>query len=253
MTRPLAVIADVHGNRWALAAVLADIARRGIADVVNLGDCVYGPLDPAGTADILAGLDIPTVRGNEDRIVTEPDRGGTPSATLAFVRGALTPAHLRWLESLPPTRVIGDTLLCHGTPERDDRYLLHEIRGGRLVLREPERISRLLGGVESVVVLCGHDHTPGATRLRGGTLVVNPGSVGLQAYTDDVPGAHAVENETPDACYCILGSDRRVEHVRVPYDVEPAVRAARENGRPDWARWLETGSAGEAKTEGVER
>jgi predicted phosphodiesterase len=42
-----AVIADVHGNRWALEAVLDDIARRGIRDIVNAGDHLSGPLDPA--------------------------------------------------------------------------------------------------------------------------------------------------------------------------------------------------------------
>ncbi|MEL6296837.1 MAG: metallophosphoesterase family protein, partial [Pseudomonadota bacterium] len=60
----LAVISDVHGNSAALDAVLADIARRGITDVVNLGDTVAGPLDPAGTADRLMAVNMPTVAGN---------------------------------------------------------------------------------------------------------------------------------------------------------------------------------------------
>ena len=34
----LAAISDIHGNSAALDAVLADIARRGIGRVVNLGD-----------------------------------------------------------------------------------------------------------------------------------------------------------------------------------------------------------------------
>jgi predicted phosphodiesterase len=34
----LAAIADVHGNRFALEAVLADIAANSIREVVNLGD-----------------------------------------------------------------------------------------------------------------------------------------------------------------------------------------------------------------------
>ena len=32
-----AAIADVHGNALALKAVLADIAARGITDILNLG------------------------------------------------------------------------------------------------------------------------------------------------------------------------------------------------------------------------
>ena len=74
-TSPIAVLADIHGNRWALEAVLEDIRRRGIREMVNLGDCLYGPLDPAGTARLLLELDMPAVRGNEDRILLdEPER-----------------------------------------------------------------------------------------------------------------------------------------------------------------------------------
>ena len=36
----LVLIADVHGNRWALEAVLEDIERRGLGTVVNLGDSI---------------------------------------------------------------------------------------------------------------------------------------------------------------------------------------------------------------------
>src|SRR4029077_18068566 len=46
----LAIIADIHGNVAALEAVLADIKALGVADIVNLGDCVSGPLWPRETS-----------------------------------------------------------------------------------------------------------------------------------------------------------------------------------------------------------
>ncbi len=52
----LAVISDIHGNRLALEAVLADIREQSPDQTVNLGDHVSGPLEPAQTADILMGL-----------------------------------------------------------------------------------------------------------------------------------------------------------------------------------------------------
>src|SRR5262245_21474129 len=64
-----AVIADVHANTWALEAALEDIRRRGIARIVNLGDCVYGSLDPAGTAERLMDTRIISIAGNQDRDV----------------------------------------------------------------------------------------------------------------------------------------------------------------------------------------
>jgi hypothetical protein len=60
----IAILADVHGNCLALDAVLADLTQRGGAElVVNLGDCVSGPLWPAETMERLATLDVVTVRG----------------------------------------------------------------------------------------------------------------------------------------------------------------------------------------------
>ena len=66
----IAVLADTHGNRLALDAVLIDLERRGGAErTVNLGDCVSGPLWPAETMERLATLDALTVLGNHDREV----------------------------------------------------------------------------------------------------------------------------------------------------------------------------------------
>ena len=69
-------IADIHGNLHALEAVLADIAAQGIADVVNLGDHVSGPLAAAKTADLLMALDFVTTRGDQDRRLLEAWLGG---------------------------------------------------------------------------------------------------------------------------------------------------------------------------------
>ncbi len=71
----LAVIADIHGNHLALEAVLADIDRRGLRAIVNLGDVVSGPLWPAETVELVRSRGIPTVRGNHDRWAAEGGEG----------------------------------------------------------------------------------------------------------------------------------------------------------------------------------
>ncbi|RUT95204.1 metallophosphoesterase, partial [Mesorhizobium sp. USDA-HM6] len=89
----IAVLADIHGNVLALGAVLDDLERRGGADlVVNLGDCVSGPLWPRETIERLEALGLPTVRGNHDRRVAEDptDQNMWPSDHYAQER--LTPA-----------------------------------------------------------------------------------------------------------------------------------------------------------------
>ena len=42
--RMFAIISDIHGNLEALSVVLADIQKRGITEILCLGDVVgYGP------------------------------------------------------------------------------------------------------------------------------------------------------------------------------------------------------------------
>jgi hypothetical protein len=75
-------------------------------------------------------------------------------------------------------------------------------------------------------------------------LIVNPGSVGLPAYTHTGPEPHVVETGSPHARYALLEQrDRgwRVELVGVAYDHISAAHQAQRNDRPDWEVALRTG------------
>ena len=135
---------------------------------------------------------------------------------------------------------------CHGTPVRDDEYLLERVAETGVTPATGGELEAALAGVRKRVVLCGHSHVARVVLLSGGQLVVNPGSVGLPAYSDDTPWPHAMESGSPHARYAILeegAAGWTVEHVAVPYDWEAAAGAARRNGRPDWVDWLRTGRA----------
>ncbi len=245
----LAVLSDVHGNLGALDAVLDDVSARGIRDIVHLGDAVYGPLDPRGTAERMIERGIPSVRGNEDRLVAFPEGR---NATVDFARSELRAEHVRWLAELPPTIARGDLLLCHGTPRDDATYLLLDVSPSGVRARDPSEVAALVEGIEAAVVLCGHDHTPNAVRLPGGVLVANPGSVGCPAYEDDQPAPHRIENGTPHARYAILSlrdDEWACERIAVAYDWNAAAALARRNGRPDWSLALATGRTCRARHE----
>lgn len=244
---PVAVLSDIHGNRWALEAVLNDIRRRGIRAMVNLGDSLYGPLDPGGTAQMLMELDMPTVRGNEDRILLDEPGRHPDSPSLPFVQANLAPRHRQWLKTLPVTTVaFEDFFLCHGTPEKDNEYLLREVTALGCGLLPEAAITRKLKAVAQPIVLCGHDHLPALLGLTDGRHVVNPGSVGLPAYRDGLPFPHAMETGSEHARYSIVSRLRpglAVENIALPYDWPSAAAAAARNGRPDWAAYLATGRA----------
>jgi predicted phosphodiesterase len=244
---PLAVLSDIHGNRWALEAVLADIRRRGIRAMVNLGDSLYGPLDPAGTAQKLIELAIPTVRGNEDRIILDEAELHTDAPSLPFVQASLKMEHFHWLRHLPfADRVFDDFFICHGSPEKDDDYLLRQVTARGCALLPAAAVAMKLRSVREPVVLCGHDHLPAQLRLPDGRHVVNPGSVGLPAYSDQLPFPHAMEAGSPHARYAVIlrsPAGIAVESIAVDYDWHSAAATAHKNGRPDWAEYLGTGRA----------
>jgi predicted phosphodiesterase len=230
-----AAIADVHGNRWALEAVLEDIAGQGVNDIVNACDHLFGPLDPAGTADLLIRLELSTVAGNRDREILE------------FADLNLNVAHRDWLTRMPARREIANGILMfHGTPERDDVYLLETVHANGVVsLATSYEIAVRLAGASHNLLLCGHTHIP-RTVAAADKLIVNPGSVGLQAYPDDAPVPHVMETGSRHARYAILercGTGWHVEHRAVDYDFQSAARTAERNGRPDWAWRLRTGRA----------
>lgn len=243
-----AIVADIHGNRWALEEVLADARRQGATHLLNLGDVLYGPLDPAGTAELLLALDWPalTIRGNQDRILFEAAADERLHPSLAHTRSHATPEAIAWLSALPAIAREGDVLLTHGTPANDEAYLLEDATSTGVRLRPAADVAALLGEEIATLVLCGHSHLPGSTQLPGGPLVVNPGSVGLPAYSEEAPVAHRMETGSPMARYALAersGESWRVAWVALPYDWEAAAAAAEAKGRADWAHALRTGRA----------
>ena len=241
----LAVIADIHGNLPALKAVLADLRNHSPDAVLNLGDHLSGPLEAAATADLLMSLDFINIRGNHDRqLIDRPvaDMGLSDRAA----HSQLKPGHIVWLESLPVTRELEPgILLCHGTPQSDMEYLVEEIEPAGLTLARQRYIREKIGSTSATLILCGHSHIP-RTVSGGSTLVVNPGSVGLQAYEDTIPWRHYVEAGSPHARYAILDRIQdtwKVQHLAIPYDWNAAASTARANGRLDWAHAIATGYA----------
>ena len=173
-----AAIADVHGNRPALEAVLADIATQGIDEVVNLGDHVSGPLEAARTADLLMERGFPSIQGDQDRILLELRQAGT-SARSDFRE--LERKHFEWMASMPSTLTYQERVfLCHGSPRDDATFWLDHIADDGCP--RPSGIEAIEAGAEGIdaeMILCAHTHIPRVLRLRDGRLVVNPGSVGL--------------------------------------------------------------------------
>jgi predicted phosphodiesterase len=257
-----AVVSDIHGNLPALEAVLAEINREGITRIVNLGDIVSGPLWPAETADRLLALAWPTIRGNHERqLLTLPP--GRMSPADAFAAARLGDEHRAWLAALPATLDLGDGVwCCHGTPASDLQYFLETVtpdlgRDGSPGVRaaRADEVRARLGAITAPLVLCGHTHMPRLVQC-GGSLIVNPGSVGLPAFDDDHPFAHVMETGAPHARWAVVergAAGWQAQLRATAYDWETAAARAQANGRGDWADALRTGRVGRLEADVVAR
>jgi predicted phosphodiesterase len=254
MSMKIAAISDIHGNLGALDAVLTDIVRRGVDMIVNLGDILSGGLQPAATADRLMALDMPTIRGNHERQVLagDPARMG---ASDRFAHDNINDAQRRWLAGLPATlRLSDEVLLVHGTPRSDLTYFLDVVtpEGARPATSQEVAVlagdaGRTNGRPASSLILCGHTHMPRRMLLDDGRLIVNPGSVGLQAYDDAHPYYHRMENGSPHARYAIVerkASGWTAMPIAVAYDWDAAAALAARNGHHGWVHPLRTGFVG---------
>ena len=243
-----AAIADVHGNYLALEAVIADIRAQGVSEIVNLGDMASGPLDARRTMDILMALEAVDVLGNHDRYLIDrpPEKMGSWDRP---AHAQLQQTHLDWLRAVPPTRVYRDRVfLCHATPDHDEIYWLETVLAdGAVCMSSLDAIEKAAEGIAQKLILCAHTHIARAVRLRGGRLIVNPGSVGSPGYRDTHPFPHVIEAGTPDARYAILelrDDGWQVTFRHVPYDHEAMAALARRNGQAELASALATGWIG---------
>lgn len=240
----LAILADIHGNLGALEAVAADLRRRGVDRVVNLGDSLSGPLLPKETAQFLMARDWVHLAGNHERqlLTLAPDQQG---ASDRYARAQLGPAELAWLASLRPAQALdGEVFLCHGTPASDQTHFLATVDPGGLRDATAAEVEDRLGDLGVPLIACGHTHLARRVRSARGQLIVNPGSVGLQAYVDTHPYPYRVENGCPDAQYALV--ERRSDQwsaqlISVPYGTRAMAQLAGLREARDWAFALRSG------------
>jgi putative phosphoesterase len=231
--RRVAVLADVHGNAVALAAVLAELEREQPDAIVHCGDLTWGPL-PAETCELLVGCGVLFVRGNADRSVTEldvrlqdPGSEATPRERWMVAQHD-APMHAL-LAAFPATVELevdglGDVLFCHGSPRSDEELVTVETPEGRL--------ADAVVGTSADVIATAHTHVRYERELLGRTFF-NPGSVGLPY--EGTPGAYWALLGAPAAGTSASG----IEHRRTPYDLEETEGCYRESGDPMTTEMIE--------------
>ncbi len=231
----IALISDIHGNCLALDAVLADIRRQAVQQIVCLGDAIQGGAQPAETIQRLRDMQCPVVMGNADAWLLTGQETSSQEQTLpqqwavrAWSLAQVSDADRAFIEQFQPTVVLpleaDKKLLCfHGSPSSFDDILLPNT--------SQEEFERLLGNCHAMVLAGGHTHTQQLRRVHD-DWYVNPGSVGF-AYNWRLPQEEF--HADPWAEYALLTVEEEqmgVEFRHVPFDVERMLEVVQSSGRP---------------------
>jgi predicted phosphodiesterase len=233
----IAIVSDIHGNRTAFEAVLADLRQTSPDLILHGGDLADGGASPVEIVDQIRDLGWRGVVGNTDEAVFRPEsleefasQSSAPPSLWAAVREMMTATRealgeerIAWLRGLPLSQMHGPMALVHASPESPWRAPAHTASDAEL-----ESVYAPLG---QPIAIYAHIHR---AYVRGvaGMIVANTGSVGL-SYDGDRRAAYLLLDESRPAV-------RRVE-----YDVDREIKVLYDCGFPhaDWvAKILDSAS-----------
>jgi predicted phosphodiesterase len=122
------LIGDIHGNREALGAALEALERRGVGQILCLGDVVGYNADPDECVEMLRGRGALSIAGNHDLIglgrLDLTRCSNKARYSLKRTRRTLSPASAAYLSKLPDYRVLGEKIvLVHGGVRDVEQYM----------------------------------------------------------------------------------------------------------------------------------
>jgi putative phosphoesterase len=230
----VALISDIHSNEVALRAVLSDIGRTGVDQVVCLGDVANLGPQPNAVIEILAKLGCPCIMGNHDEFLLNPelvhsyDRTPRVVASVDWSRSRLSSDELEFIGRFERAReiMLGNSsklYLFHGSPRSNMEAILAST--------PVETLDEMVAGNAAAVMAGGHTHIQ-MLRQHHGYLFVNPGSVGMP-FKDYVSGGSPTI--LCHAEYAIIeeaGGNIEVSLRRLQLDRDKLCRAQKQSAHP---------------------
>jgi len=237
----IAIIADIHGNLVSFEAVLADIEREQVDQIVCLGDlATIGP-QPNAVIARMKDLGYRCAIGNHESWLLDLNQlnklKGAPEWFVESIRWCATQLSgddFEFFRSFPPTIKLAldkeiSLLGFHGSPNSDVDSIYP--------MTPPEELEELLAGHTCRVLAGAHTHAQ-MLRQHKGMLIINPGSVGIpfnQAPTRGPIQFH------PWAEYAIVNSINGMLSIdlrRVSIDLDRVKNALIDSQHPARDIWL---------------
>ena len=233
-------MADIHANREAFEACLADAAAHRVERLVFLGDYVNYGADPDWVVStimdrVAKGLAI-ALQGNHDAAVggRTPTMDSSVESGLEWTRNQLGPEQRAFLAALPLTLEEGDCLFVHADAAAPARWTY---------VTEAADAARSLKATRRRVTFCGHVHRPAVYNMSETLKVITFRPVAGVAipllpqrrWLAVMGSVGQPRDGNPAAAFAMLDTaSREITFCRVPYDVITAADRIRANGLPHW-------------------
>lgn len=207
----LAIMSDIHSNKYALKEVFHFLNGQKIDWFIFLGDYFgYYPWAQE-TFDLLKGYFFKSIHilGNHDELIISPKPYILPEYwdVIQDNKSKLSNEAMLWLSRLKKEAFLEldgiSFRLCHGTPDDNllGRYYPDDILDYHWFPKEKE------------ILLLGHTHYPIFKVSKQGGVIINPGSIG-QSRDGNI-----------SATFCILDTKTfSVDFKRIPFQVEKVIQ-----------------------------
>jgi diadenosine tetraphosphatase ApaH/serine/threonine PP2A family protein phosphatase len=235
----LAILADIHANRQALAACLEAARAKGAERIVCLGDIVGYGADPEWAVDTvmeLASCGAPVVLGNHDHAIASSAETMNTEAQVAieWTRGRLSAKQRQFLAALPLSLEEEGRLYVHSEASNPSRWRY---------VRDAADAGRSMIATSAHVTFCGHIHRPGLYSMSATakmTSFVPVSGVPIQLlrgrqWLAVLGSVGQPRDGNPAASFAMFDTERcEITYYRAPYDVTAAADRIRANGLPSW-------------------
>lgn len=235
----IAFFADIHANRQAFEACLAQARADGAERVVLLGDYVGYGADPEWSVDTVIELvdkGAVAVLGNHDSAVNSLREQMNAQAQIAieWTRNKLAAPERQFLAGLPFTHSEDDRLYMHAdaSAPQDWHYVTNAMEAATSISATRAHVS-----------FCGHIHRPALYSLSstakmsafipttGVAIPLLPGRQWLAV----LGSVGQPRDGNPAASYAMLDTSKNeLTYCRAAYDIEEAASRIRKNGLPLW-------------------
>ncbi len=170
----LGIITDIHANRAAFAAVLAELATRGVDQLVFLGDLIGdGPdldwcLDQV--QDLVAAGAL-ALRGNHDRYWPAEHLSAPARKLVDRTVNRLNARQKLFLAELPLTLRLGDVVFVHASPQAPQDW--HYIK-------DRAAAAQAFAATDARVIICGHARQAALFEQRSSGVIAHRVAAGDQ-------------------------------------------------------------------------